>query len=799
MKQFALSFLFALCAILTIAQKKQIEAFKIESHIKIDGILDEVEWTNANIASDFVQYEPFNHEKSSQKTEVRILYDNDALYVGAYLYDSSPDSILKELCKRDDSNANTDNFGVDLIPFNDGINAYSFKVTASGVQIDEKYSANGGDENWNAVWQSEVSFDDKGWYVEIKIPYSAIRFPKKEIHTWGINFWRNIRRKREWSSWNYVDNTIDNLFTQCGSLTNIRDIKPPLRLSFMPYISSYLENNSEQQKWGYSFNGGMDLKYGLNESFTLDMTLIPDFGQVASDDVVLNLSPFEIYYEEKRSFFTEGTELFEKGDVFYSRRVGDFPVNFDNAYESLDSNEIVAHNPQKTNLINATKLSGRTNKGLGIGVFNAMTSNTYAEIKDTITQQNRTELTQPFTNYNMLVFDQSIFGNSYVSLVNTNVKRNGYMADVIGSVFALVDKSNTYGIEGGILSSQIYESGEDENIGFHVGLSAGKMSGNLQYSFESVILDDKFNPNDMGYLEVNNSINNNLSVGYHIFKPFWKLINLHNTLSYSYNLIYDSKQFESIGLNYSLNTTFKNYLSMGFNMNATPVETNDFYEARTPGRIYRTPKGVNTSLWLSPDYRKRFVVDLSGSFAFNSNDNATYSSIYASPRIRVNNKMMVIFSSAYSFSKNNRGYANNINDSIYFGERNISTIINTITTNYIFNNKSSLSFRLRHYWSLVENLKFLYLEESGYLINSNYTGNHDVNFNAFTIDLAYSWQFAPGSELSLVWKNSIYTSVDNVNVDNYFTNVKNIFDSPQTNSISFKLLYYLDYQYLMKK
>ncbi|OFY25042.1 MAG: hypothetical protein A2W98_06950 [Bacteroidetes bacterium GWF2_33_38] len=791
--------IFALCVFNAFSQQKQLEAFRINTHIKIDGILDESEWDNAKSAQDFIQYAPFNGKPASQHTEVKILYDNNAIYVGAYLYDTSPDSILKELCKRDDSDANTDNFSIDITPFDDGINAFSFKITAAGVQIDEKFSANGSDENWNAVWQSNVTIDENGWFVEMKIPYSAIRFPKKDIHVWGINFWRNIRRKREFSTWNYVDNKKENVFTQSGNLINIQNITPPLRLSFMPYISSYIEKTSNQQKWGYSFNGGMDVKCGLNESFTLDMTLIPDFGQVESDDIVLNLTPFEIYYEEKRSFFTEGTELFEKGDIFYTRRIADEPINYYSAYNSLDSNEIVIHNPSKTHLINATKISGRTNKGLGVGFFNGMTSNTFADIEDTILNIERKELTQAFTNYNMIVFDQSLWGNSYISFVNTNVKRQDYMADVFGSVFELVDKSNDYGISGSFLTSQRFQKGEMKESGYHYKIEAGKMSGNLQYGFETTIFDDKFDPNDMGYLDVNNSIENDVEISYHIFDPFWKIINLHNSLSVSYNLIYNSQQFESMEINYNTHTTFKNYLSMGINMNANPVESNDFYEARTDGRIYKSPKGFYANLWLSPDYRKKFVIDIDAGFAFNSNQNATYSWGSASPRIRLSNKMMLIFSSSYSFAKNNRGFATNINDTIYFGERDIPTFTNTISMNYIFNNKSSLSYRFRHYFTAVENSRFLRLENSGYLTDSDYEGNHDISFNALTFDLSYTWYFAAGSELSLVWKNAIFSSESENIVTNYYDNLQKTFEMPQTNSLSFKIIYYIDYQYIFKK
>ncbi len=209
---------------------------------------------------------------------------------------------------------------------------------------------------------------DEGWVAEIEIPYSALRFPNNDLQTWGINFAREIRRIREISSWNFVDKKIDGILNQSGVVTGIENIKPPLRLSFEPYLSTSLLKEPESNAWDFKFNGGMDLKYGISESFTLDMTLIPDFSQVPSDDQVVNLGPFETYYSEKRQFFTEGVELFSKGDVFYSRRVGSEPMGYDDIEENYPPENII-ENPEQTQLLNATKLSGRTSSGTGIGDF----------------------------------------------------------------------------------------------------------------------------------------------------------------------------------------------------------------------------------------------------------------------------------------------------------------------------------------------------------------------------------------------------------------------------------------------
>jgi Domain of unknown function (DUF1083). len=412
---------------------KTIRVVRIDNPPLIDGKLNDDAWKNVPVAKDFVQFYPNNGAPAWQKSEVKFLYDNTALYIGAMLYDSAPDSILTGLSERDNIN-NADYMGIYFDPLGTGMNGFGFFVTASGVQIDMKVDHYNEDGSWDAVWQSEVSITDSGWIAEIKIPFTALRFPKTDVQKWKVNVWRNIMRHRQNTNWVFIDRKKDGLLNQSGAMIGVENIKPPLRLSLMPYLSGYVEKNPDHKKWGSSFNGGMDLKYGINESFTLDMTMIPDFGQVQSDDKVLNLTPYETYYGEKRPFFTEGTELFNKLGLFYSRRIGGIPYKHDSVSDNLKTRDSIISNPLTTRMINATKLSGRTKNGLGIGLFNAITGNTYATIADSNGVERKFE-TQPFTNYNLVVLDQELKNNSYINLTNTNtwMEQDGYMANVTGS------------------------------------------------------------------------------------------------------------------------------------------------------------------------------------------------------------------------------------------------------------------------------------------------------------------------------------------------------------------------------
>ncbi|MBC8147925.1 MAG: carbohydrate binding family 9 domain-containing protein [Bacteroidetes bacterium] len=784
--------------------KKDLTITRLTTPIVIDGNLDEDEWQSGAIAKDFIQFKPYNGAKPSQKTEIRILYDDNSIYFGATMFDSSPDSIMKGFAKRDRfHDINSDYLTIDICPFNDGLYSFSFKISASGVQGDEKISNDEFDSNWDAVWVSNVKITKQGWIAEIKIPYSAIRFPKKDNQLWGINFWRHIRRNREWSTWNFVDSKIENSLSQTGEIKGMQNISPPLRLSISPYISAYVEKNPDSKKIGYLFNGGMDLKYGINESFTIDMTLIPDFGQVQSDDILLNLSPFEIRYSEKRQFFTEGTELFNKCEIFYSRRIGSSPVNYGSVEDNLKDGGRIVENPSETNLINATKFSGRTKNGLGIGVFNAMTSNTYATIADS-NDIKRKFLTQAFTNYNLFVFDKILKNNSFISFINTNVSResNIYSANVSATDFKLANKKNTYAIMGRGIISQKYNSLHKPEFGHLYAVLLSKISGNFKFELAQLAESDNYDPNDMGFLDKNNEFTNYLELEYNIYEPFWKLLDFSCDISFEHKSLYVPRKYSEFDVYLSSMATTKKHITIGLNGDIIPFEVHDYYESRNISQVFLRPSSHRLAFWFSSDYRKKFALDGRSGYR-NYNSDKSYYWFTISPRFRINDKMILIHEFYKENTSNGIGYVTTVTDSlsnktIQFGKRNHNTTINTLTSSYIFNNKSSISFRLRHYWSIVKYSEYYKLNEDGSVGSTTYSEPHDINFNIFNIDLVYTWQFAPGSEISVVWKNMIYSENDILKED-FFENFDKTINSPQTNSFSVKILYYLDYQSLKRK
>ncbi len=333
-----------------------------------------------------------------------ILYDDNAVYISGICRELSKDSVATELVGRDRLGIN-DFAGVMFDTYRDQINGVGFYVTALGEQYDCKYSLGNEDGSWSTVFQTSTKVSNAGWLFEMRIPYSALRFSKEEVQSWGVNFVRRRSKTGQQYMWNPVDPNKFGLLNQAGILNGIENVKAPIRLSFSPYLSTYVNKNTKagDDSWKTNVNGGMDVKYGISKAFTLDMTLIPDFGQVQSDNQILNLTPFEVQFSENRPFFTEGTELFNKGNLFYSRRIGAQPLNYYNINKRA-STDVIIENPSETKLLNATKISGRTSGGLGIGFFNAVTKAQYATLEDGSKQQYEVK-TSPLTNYNIVVLD----------------------------------------------------------------------------------------------------------------------------------------------------------------------------------------------------------------------------------------------------------------------------------------------------------------------------------------------------------------------------------------------------------
>jgi hypothetical protein len=784
---------------------KSIQAVRITTPPKIDAVMSEPFWQKVPVAGDFVEYSPRNAILPPYGTEIRFAYDDVALYIFATMFDPYPDSICKELGRRDQiEELFTDYISFDILPYNDGLNMYEFKVSPAGLQNDCKYTAVGQDVTWDAVWESAASINSESWTVELKLPYSALRFPKIDKQVWGINMWRNFRRTQEWSTWTFVDNSTQDVLKYYGTLTGIENVNPPRRLSFSPYVAGYTEKSPESDSWQYSLRGGLDLRYGINEAFTLDMMLIPDFGQVQSDDVILNLTPFEVRYNENRQFFTEATELFEKCEIFYSRRVGGTPQNYFAPYDSTSPDERVISNPDMTRIINATKLSGRNSKGWGYGFFNAMTTNTYGVLENNEDKSTRKILTQPFTNYNVSVIDKNLKNNSYITLINTNyfIPSTGYSANVSGVESKIANKKNSFSFLGRFNVSQKYFSGDSSDLGHQYLVAISKPSGKFQYQLLRQETGSTYDPNEMGFLLRNNEAINRLRLSYNILDPVWKIRSSQNQFFIQYSSLVKPNSFTDLMFDINNYTAFQNFWGNYFEVSIRPLGSDDYYESRVWGLVYKRPASYDFAWNLASDNRKKFRFLNSAGFTSSPENNNFLYFIEATPRMRFTDRFMVSLTVNYTKNLSDYGWVENEyetegNVTSWFGQRDVTTISNILNIRYIFSTKTSLTLRARHYWSKADYSEYYTLQSEGSLTPGEYENNADINFNAFTADLNFGWYFAPGSELSIMWKNSIYTLDQNL-VDNYFNDFGNTIGSPQTNGFSVKFLYYIDYLYVKK-
>ena len=788
---------------------KTLEARRTEQAITIDGNLTDPAWRDAPRADEFVEYRPTIGRKETQdnRTETFLLYTDDGIYFGGTCYEPDRDSIARELQGRDGF-GNNDFIGIVFDTYHDELNGFEYFLTPLNEQWDAKLTPSGDEDfSWNAVWRSASIIHDKGWSFELFIPYAAIRFSKDQTQDWGLN----ITRKRAYTgqryTWSPIDPNVNGFMTQAGLWQGIRDIKPPLRLQLSPYFSMYGNHfpTSEpgQKNMTGQVTGGMDLKLGLSQAFTLDATLIPDFGQVQSDNQVLNLSPFEVKFNENRAFFNEGTELFGKGNLFYSRRIGGMPLRRGDADDELGEDEQVKNNPSISKLVNATKVSGRTRGGLGVGLLNALTKRQFATIENTETGEIRKVETDPMTNYNILVLDQTLRNNSSVSFINTSVLRGGtdYNANVSAAMFSLFDRKNTYNAYGQFSLSHLkYKTDNTDNrTGYSHKIGFGKTSGRFTFRLEQELTDAKFTSNDLGYFTNNNYVDYDLDVDYHLTDPKGWYNRLYFSLDGGYSSLFSpigdiETKYQRSNIGVRANAQTKKLQWLGAFVSYSPGQ-NDFYEPRVEGLYFRRGGYLSFGGWFESNDARRYSVEINA-------DRRVYQNFYNvnnyevgfEQNMRFNSRFSVRHSINYDAWPRGLGYmAKAADDSPVFALRNVKTINNVLSFKYNFTNRMGLTFRARHYSSVVDAKEYFSVKENGTRApRPDYAENLDRNVNFFNIDMVYTWQFAPGSFLNVVWKNATVNQSDLVGTG-YFGNLQNTLQSDQNNNVSLKVIYFLDY------
>jgi Domain of unknown function (DUF5916)/Carbohydrate family 9 binding domain-like len=375
-------------AVQTVESLPDVAAVRLTRPVVIDGVLDEEVWEKAPPVTAFVQREPNEGAQATEKTEVRIAYDDEAIYIGARLFDTNPAGIVARLGRRDASlTADELTFYVD--PYHDGRGGYYFAVNAAGTLRDGVlYNDDWNDDSWDGIWEGRARVDAQGWTAELRIPYSQLRFRREESYRWGVNFRRYVCSKKEEDYVVFTPKKASGFVSRFPHLSGLVGITPPRRIALTPYTIGKAEFTGHDA--GDPFNDGSrlrpalgaDFKVGLGSNLTVDGTINPDFGQVEVDPAVVNLSDVETFFPEKRPFFVEGANNFRFGQggatnwwgfnwgnpqLFYSRRIGRAP---EGSQPENDFNDA----PAGTRIVTAGKLTGKVGRGWSLGVLDAVTA-----------------------------------------------------------------------------------------------------------------------------------------------------------------------------------------------------------------------------------------------------------------------------------------------------------------------------------------------------------------------------------------------------------------------------------------
>lgn len=770
--------------------------FSIDSP-KVDGLLDDKAWQQCQPLEGFTQWKPNRLKAATQSSEVRLLYTCSSIFVYARLNDTSPKGIAQQLGARDSYDSpSCDIFSIGINPYNDGVTSYYFSVSAAGVQSDRKVSGTTEDASWDAVWYSAVRVDSLGWSVEMEIPLTQLRFTAQK-EEWGFNCWRLIKRSTEWDTFNPVDVNIQGINNQEATLAGLGSLKMPFRLSLSPYVSYSLERSHSKNT--HNVKGGLDLRYGLSDAFTLDMMVIPDFSQVRSDDIQLNLTTVEQQLSENRQFFTEGSELFSRAGIFYSRRIGSTPINADKAYASLATNEVVSQQSSSTSIINAIKISGRTSNGLGVGFLNAVTADTYATIKDTLQGSSRSYRVQPLSSYNVVVVDMPIKNSSYVSLINANMlmPSTQFVFNNSATEFYLANKSQSYALKGIIQYAMHSDSGRIAKQGGAYSISVLKTAGVFRFELANTLYSNTYVPSYMGYLDQNNRVITYGKIQYLSYeqKPHtkYRFVTMYGT----YERVYNPSRYSLFEVHILGGATYNSEFHHELEASFTPFVKYDYFEPRHKGYKYAEPRAMWWGYSFNTDTRK--VVAISKALigywmAEKYAKRALY--LQLDPTVRCGDRFTATAGFFATINKNAIGYveddAKQPNVPI-FGRRDVQNYEQSAELRYILSKNSYTNVRARYNWTNVKYRQFYHLQADGWVEGIDFLQGRDINYTAATLEMNFAWNFAPGSLLSLMYRVNLQETSHLANVG-YFDNWRDIYSMNHGNMLSFRLLYYWNYR-----
>lgn len=724
--------------------QKVVTAYKVKDlEIKLDGKLTEPIWQESPI-KDFTQRDPNEGTTPSEETHVWVAYDNSHLYVAAQLNDTKPESIDASLARRD-AQIESDWFIFFVDPYNDKKTGYYFAVNAGGTLSDGVLFNDSWDDNtWDGIWEAKTSIDDKGWTVEMRIPFSQLRFNEGDKMTWGINFERDIKRNKERIFFMMVPKKESGFVSRFAALGGLNGIKPKQRFELLPYAvqkAQYLKHDPEDPFYKsnqYKTSFGADLKIGIGSNINIDASLNPDFGQVEVDPAVINLSAFESYFQEKRPFFIEGFNMFYFGiggannnwgfnfnwpELFYSRRIGRRPQG------TVSSAQFVNY-PSVSKIIGAAKLTGKLDETTTVGAVSAVTERTYATLYNNAIRTS--EEVEPLTHYGVFRAKREFnngnqsFGVMFTAvnrdLSGSNLKpllaKNAFTFGFDGYTF--LDEGKEYVISSAFAGSYIHGTKEfllrlqkqsyryfqrpdaryavlDSNrtslTGLYGRIMLNKQSGNFYINAALGAVSPGFEFNDLGFQWIADRINGHLVLGYRWFDPDGtfrrKQIYLSHARSYDFEGNSTSK-FIWVNTNFM----FMNY--WGVQLGGVYSFESLNKTATRGGPLVKQPEEYSINLSSYTDSREKIIVEAYTGYS-KSKLGGSYSSLGIDIIWRPNTQINVSIGPQFERNKNPYQWVGNFSD---------TTAVNTLGARYIFAriDQTTLAANIRLNWTFTPKL-----------------------------------------------------------------------------------------------
>jgi hypothetical protein len=738
-----------LLPIITLATEKAnnekiVVAYKLSNiNINLDGKLTEPIWQKEPI-KEFVQKDPNEGTPATEQTNVWVAFDNEYIYVAAKLYDSKPEQIDASIARRDNY-FSSDWFAFYVDPYNDKKTGYFFGVNAGGTMLDGVlFNDSWDDWSWDGIWETKTTIDKDGWTVEMRIPFSQMRFNHGESMTWGVNFYREVKRNNEKSYYVMVPKAESGFVSRFAPLEGLNGIKPKQRFEMMPYVvqkAQYLVHDKGDPFYKsnqYKTSVGADFKIGIGSNLNIDATINPDFGQVEVDPAVINLSAFESYFNEKRPFFIEGMDNFYFGiggannnwgfnfgwpELFYSRRIGRSPRGNTSDAEYLNY-------PGETRILGAAKLTGKLNESTSLGAISAITERTFATLWNNGIRTG--EEIEPLTFYNVLRSKKE-FNDGRQSLgfmftgvnrafnknsLSDNLAKNAYAFGLDGWTF--LDDKKEYVLTGAFAGTHVngskeylqklqkqpyryfqrpdnpFETFDAERTsltGYYGRVMLNKQQGNFYINSALGFVSPGFEQNDLGFQWMADRINIHTVLGYRWFEPDSIFRSKQVYASYSRSMNFKGETISNF-LWYRLGGTFTNYyeLAMGGNYN---------FETYNPTLTRGGPMGINPSsyyFWIfgSTDRREKLSFNSEINFSRNS-IGAKYNMLYLSLTWKPNTQLTFSIGPSFEVSKALQQWVRNVSDPL---------AVNTYNTRYVFStiNQHTLSANIRLNWTFTPTL-----------------------------------------------------------------------------------------------